>query len=127
MKHIIIDTNAFLRFFLNDIPAQKIIVENLLRRAKNSEIVINVPQIVIFELHFVLDKYYEYEKNDIIDRLKVLVSSDYLDIESREIFIPALNFYKNMTISFVDSFLYCKSQIEQAELFTFDQKLQKLK
>ena len=125
MKHFIIDTNAILRFLLNDIPEQKAIVEKILVKAKNNEIKLTVPQIVIFELNFILDKYYHFSKESIIETLKVVVSSDYLQIESKDVFITAFFLYSTTSNSFVDCFLMGKVQIEKAEFFTFDAKLKK--
>lgn len=127
MKKIVVDTNPILRFFLNDIPKQKASFEDLLYQAKEHKILIIIPQIIIFELNFILDKYYHFSKLDIIDRLKVLVSTEYLEVESREDFIYALTLYSANSIDFVDCFLVAKAQNLNADLFTFDQKLKKLK
>lgn len=126
MKRYIIDTNALLRFFLNDIPEQKIATEKLLNQAKYKKIIVIIPQIVIFELHFILEKYYYQGKRKIIEILQSLVSTNYLQTESREIFIHALMIYKSANVSFVDCFLSSNSKIEDADLFTFDKKLKKL-
>lgn len=125
MKQII-DTNALLRFLLNDIPDQKKSVEKLLQRAKKGQAEITVPQIVIFELHFILDKYYHFEKEKIISTLQSVVSTDYLQTESKEVFLQALIIYKTTTISLADCFLVAYSKREKAEVFTFDKNLQKL-
>lgn len=127
MKLIVLDTNALLRFILNDIPHQKKTIEKVLLQAKQEEIHIIVPQIVIFELHFALDKYYSFSKEDIIFRLKAILAASYLDIQDRDILRTALSLYTQETVSFVDCFLFAKSQMENAELFTFDKKLQKIR
>lgn len=126
MKRFIIDTNALLRFLLGDIPDQKVLVEKLLRRAKKSEIVIIVPEIVIFELYFALLKYYHFKKEEIINVLQSVVSADYLQAESKEVFLSALILYKANTISLADCFLAAYAKKEKADLFTFDRHLQKL-
>jgi predicted nucleic-acid-binding protein len=126
MKRIVVDTNAWLRFFLNDIPEQKNSVVTLLRQAKESEIILLVPQIVIFELHFILDTYYHHSKSEIISVLKPLVSSEYIELESKEAFVATFSFYSSASsLSFVDCFLLAKSQLENAELFTFNKQLKK--
>ncbi len=127
MKTVIIDTNALLRFILNDIPVQKQAVEKLIQKAKKGQLSLLIPQIIIFELHFILDKYYNVMKEDIITTLHTLVSTKYIQIESRDLFLKALTQYKTSTISFVDCFVYIKAQSEDAELFTFYKKLKNLK
>lgn len=126
MKSIIVDTNAFLRFFLDDIPEQKGKVKQLFHKAKQKEVILIVPQIIIFEIDFILEKIYDFPKEDIIDKLQSLITTQYLLVESRNIFNKSLLLYEKENISFVDSFLLAKSVLEDAELFTFDQKLQKL-
>lgn len=126
MKEVIIDTNVILRFFLNDIPEQKIIVEALLQKAKNKTIFITIPQIVIFELDFILEKYYEFHKEEVIDKLKTLVSTDYLRVESKELFIITLTLYSRENLSLVDCFLISQAKERNMEIFTFDKKLKNL-
>lgn len=126
MKRTIADTNAFLRVLLNDIPNQKKAFELVLQKAQKNDIYLIVPQIVIFEIEFVLRSVYHVPKEEIIEKLQTLLPLDYIHIEDRNIFISALLFFQKENISFVDSFLLAKSQIQEAELFTFDKKLQKL-
>lgn len=126
MKKIIVDANAFLRFLLNDIPEQKTAFEKLLIQAKKSEIILLVSQITIFEIAFILEKYYEGDKKDRIEKLKSIISTSYLAIDDREIFLSALNIYAEENISIVDSFLISRAKIEKANFFTFDKKLKNL-
>lgn len=125
MKSIVIDTNAFLRLLLNDIPKQADQVKQIILQAKKEQVKIIVAQIVLFEIDFILRKYYNFEKKEIIDKLKSLLSAPYFVIESRDIFQQALILYKEDNVSFVDCFLLSKAEREEAELFTFDQKLKK--
>lgn len=126
MKSIVIDTNAFLRLLLNDIPQQTVRVEYIIRQAKKEEVRIIVPQIVLFEIDFILRKYYKFEKQEVIEKLKSLLSANYFVIESVNIFQNALILYKENNVSFVDCFLISMAEAEEADLFTFDQKLKKL-
>lgn len=126
MKSVVIDTNAFLRLLLNDIPQQADRVEHLIRQAKRKEVRIIVPQIVLFEIDFILRKYYSFEKQEVIDKLKSLISASYFEIDSIDIFQNALIFYKENSVSFADCFLISKAKTEKADLFTFDQKIKKL-
>lgn len=126
MKSVVVDTNVFLRLLLNDVPQQANQVKYIIRQAKKEEIKIIVPQIVIFEIDFVLRGYYNFEKQEIIERLKALLSASYFVIESVNIFQNALTLYKENSVSFTDCFLVAKAEAEEADLFTFDQKLKKL-
>ena len=126
MKKVIIDTNALLRFLLDDIPSQKKATEQILIQARQKEITLHVAQAIIFEIDFILRKYYHFEKVVVIEHLKSLIATNYINIESQNVFNKALYTYAKNNISFVDSFLLAKAYLENAELFTFDQHIQKL-
>lgn len=126
MKILFVDANAFLRFLLNDIPKQKKEFEKLLNQAKRSKIKLIIPQIVIFEINFILEKYYGFKKEEIIDKLQVIVETPYLQISDAGIFRDSLKLYSKSNLSLVDCFIYCSARDSRAELFTFDKNLQKL-
>lgn len=126
MKSLILDTNAFLRFLLNDIPGQANEVGKLFIRAKAKEIEITIPQIVIFEIEFALDKYYKFPKGEVINKLGVLLATPYLKIQDADIFQEALTIFKSRNIDFVDCFLVSNAKVKNLSLFTFDEDLKKL-
>lgn len=126
MKSLLIDANVFLRFFLNDIPNQQKIAENLLQEAKNKKLNLIIPQIIIFEIEFILTKYYLFPKNEVIDRLLSIIGAHYLDVQDRDIFQIAIAFYRDKNISLVDCFLKAQSEETGIDIFTFDQNLAKL-
>ena len=125
MKLVVADTNVFLRFLLNDIPSQVKKFEKLLRQAKKSEIILIVPQIIIFELNFILDKYYHLPKYEIINKLQSILRTPYFKIQDIEIFRNAIKLYSKSNLSLADCFIYYSSKGWEAELFTFDKDLQK--
>lgn len=126
MKRYVFDTNAFLRLFLNDIPEQANLVENLLKKAKNAEVTIYLPQIIIFEIAYALDKYYNFPKDEVIQKLKSIIVSPYLKVQNREVFKETVKTYKNQTISLPDCFISQFAEYKNCEIFTFDKKLKKI-
>src|SRR5258708_9135396 len=105
MDSIILDTNAFLRFLLSDIPEQANEVNHLFIKAKAKGLEIFIPQIVLFEIQFALDKYYKFPKNEVIDKLGVLLSTPYLKIQDVDIFQEAIVLFSDNNINFVNCFL----------------------
>ena len=133
MDVFVADANVFLRFLINDVPEQANKAAELLRRAKSKEIKVVVPQIVIFEIQFALEKFYKFPKEQIVDKIGPILSSPYIEIQDTRTFQDALVFYSNKqsfssnkNLDFVDCFLLCSLQNKNAKLFTFDQKLRKL-
>jgi uncharacterized protein len=126
MDLLILDTNAFLRFLLNDIPDQAEEVSKILVKAKAKKIEIFIPQIVIFEIEFALDKYYKFPKREVVDKLEVLLSTPYLKIQDVDIFKESTVLFKDKNIDFIDCFLACSAKQRNCALFTFDKDLKKL-
>jgi len=122
---IIVDANVFLRYLLNDIKTQVLTAEKLFNKAKRKEVRLVVPQVVIFEIVFALNKYYNLEKDELIEKMDTVLSTSFLEIEERGLFVRSLELYQNKSISFVDSFLLAKAENEDAELFSFDKKLKR--
>lgn len=125
-KHYILDTNIALRFLLQDIASQYNQAKRIFADAKSGKINLIIPQIVIFEINFALKKFYHLEKETILEKIEPIISTKYIDVESRQIFLVAIDLYRKENISFVDCFLLSKAKIENAEFFTFDKKLKRL-
>lgn len=126
LKELIVDTNILLRFLLNDVPKQTEEAKLKFEQAKAGRIKLVVPQIVIFEIIFALTKIYRFEKNKVIDIVRVLINSDYLEVESRETLHAALDLFRLSKISFVDCFIVSYAKSRNAEVLTFDKDLNKL-
>jgi predicted nucleic-acid-binding protein len=126
MKRYIIDTNGYLRLLLNDIPEQADKVEELLTQVKNGKVLIFLPQIVVFEIVFILEKYYCLSKDEVLNKVESLVSVGYVEVESKEIFLESISLYRDNNISFVDCFLFVLANQRHADIFTFDKKLEKM-
>lgn len=126
MKLYLLDTNSLLRFLLNDVPEQSDKVVELLDKAKAGNVKLFVAQIVIFEITFILEKYYHFPKEKIIDGLGTLLASSYLEIQDRSVFQEAIELFKTKNIDFVDCFLVSKANEDNAAVFTFDKDLNTL-
>ena len=123
MKSYFLDTNALLRFLLNDNIEQSNEVVELLDKAKAGTIKLFITQIVIFEISFILEKYYHFPKEKIIDGLGTLLASSYLEIQDRTVFQEAIEQFETKNIDFVDCFLICKAKEDDSTIFTFDKDL----
>lgn len=126
MKSFTVDTNFFLRFLLKDVPEQYEVIRGLLHNAKKDKVSLIVPQIIIFEITFSLEKYYKFSKTAIVESLKSLLAAPYFQIQDREVFKKAVELFKEYNISFPDCFLIYFAKNNKADLFTFDRGLKKL-
>ena len=96
----------------------------MFKKAEAGRVIIVVPQAIIFELHYVLLKYYKFDKLMVVEKLGAIVKQAYSDVEDKGLMLSSLAIYVDSNISFIDSFLVAKSRSEKIDLFTFDKKLQ---
>ena len=125
MVKIIIDTNAILRFLLNDISSQHTETLELVKKAQKKKLKIIIPEIVVFETYFTLKSYYKFEKEKLLKILESLLSADYLIVEDKQIFMEAVRIFRNSNLDFVDCFMVSNSKFMGLNLFTFDKDLKK--
>ncbi len=116
----IADANIILRYILNDHPelsaqAAEIIENNL----------VTLPIEVICEIVFVLQKVYQIERQNIREILHKLTEENLVKIDKLEVLLKALDCYSQTKFDFVDCLLWSYQEVEQASIFTFDQKLKK--
>lgn len=127
MTSYIVDANLILRYLLNDIPTQADITEAYFRQARKGKISLTIPTVVLNEVVYVLVKAYKLSRIQVVDKLIGILDMDYLDIEERIIIKETLKFYTKPFISFIDAYLFVKSQKTGKELLTFDKRLKRLK
>jgi len=116
-----IDTNVFLRYFTRDDEKKAEEVLRLLQKVeKNEEKVITSP-LVIFEVIFTLEKYYEVPKKEILNLLQPILDLRGLKLDFRDIFSLALILYSKKNISFADAFNACFMEKQGIkEVYSYD-------
>lgn len=118
---IIIDANIILRYLLND-------TEELATKAtdiiENNKVLI--PNEVIAEVVYVLEKVYKVKNDDISRILKELFQYDNLKVDDLEVIETALELYGRRRFDFVDTLLYAYNRVRSYEVCTFDKRLSKL-
>lgn len=127
MEKYYVDTNIFLRFLLDDIPSQTGKVQNSFERAKKQEIELVCCQIVIFEIDFNLRKLYGFDKTKVINALATIIGMPFLNVEDQATFQEAILMYSHSKLDLVDCFLFCKAQLNNARVLSFDKHLVKKK
>ena len=116
-KHL--DANAFLRYLLNDIPAQA----DAAREVIDSGAAILTNE-VLAEIVYVLDKVYGLTRQKIADAFEGVVKE--VQCEDRELVLGALSTYRvNRKLDIVDSILAARHRLRQIEVLTFDKDLLK--
>lgn len=122
-KTTVLDTNAIIRFLINDIPSQANQVEQIiLSSPKNS---LEIPTLIISETIYVLLSFYKKDKVQIVQSL-----NDFLSLKQTKTSLLthlSLQIYSQNNISFEDAYLIATTkQSPQKTIFSFDQQLNRL-
>ncbi len=85
-----------------------------------------IPNEVIAEIVYVLEKVYFVKNDEISDTLRELFRYGNLKVDDLEVVEEALDLYSKRRLDFVDTLLYAYSKVKGYEVYTFDKKLNKL-
>ena len=114
-----IDTNACLRFLLDDIPEQAAQTEQKID-AGDAYL---TPE-VLAECAFVLEKVYELPRSEIANGLSTLI--DVMICDSKDVYRRAINiFEEDEKLDIVDSILIARKVVCGDDLLTFDKDMLK--
>jgi predicted nucleic-acid-binding protein len=72
MKKVFFDTNFLLRFYLDDIPTQALKAKRMVEAAKEGAILLVTDLIVTCEMVWVMDSFYNLEKEVISEKISNL-------------------------------------------------------
>jgi predicted nucleic-acid-binding protein len=117
---VIFDTNAILRYILQDNQAMADEVEQQL-----FDCVCFIPVEVVAEIVYVLSKVYGLKRDVIAQTLTDIADLDNIKIAQKPVVLHALGVYAAITLDFVDCLLIGYAKENGHTIFTFDKKLQK--
>lgn len=117
----IVDANIVLRYLLNDSDdlsgkAAEILENNM----------VFLPNEVIAEIVYVLEKLYKVERRKISSALLELFEYGNLEVSDFGMVNEALKVYAERKLDFVDTLLYAYHKLGKHEVYTFDKKLNNL-
>jgi len=117
------DTNLFLRYLTNDVPAQADLVESLLHRAAKGKVNLVTTSMVIAEIVWTLETYYELDKKEIQTMILGILNTDGLEVIDSDLILQAIVPYTDKNVDFIDAFNAAwmdKNDVDK--IYTFDQK-----
>ena len=128
-KNYLIDINVFIRFFTRDDENKYQIVDKLLKRIKNGELIGVIPESIICEIVYVLGSKNIYHVPRVIIQELVLsvISCPYMEVPDLNIFVVALEYFATTNLDFEDCVLVAR--MERKELvgvISFDKRLDKI-
>jgi len=122
-KKVVIDTNLLVRYLINDDQKKAESVDNLLDKAIKGDVRIVVPSVVIAELVWVLESFYQMKADAILELVEAIINTSGLDVTDKSTVISALRLYKNRNIDFIDAWIieFAKERGIKT-IYTFDKK-----
>ena len=103
-ERVFADTNLFLRYLTNDVPAQADAVEELLRLAAAHELVLVTHSLVIAEIVWTLESYYRLPKNRVRENVLALLNTPGLEVMDADLVLQAIISYVDKNVDFIDAY-----------------------
>lgn len=120
---VFVDTNLFLRYLTNEVPAQADAVEELLGRAEQNKVSLVTNGMVIAEIVWTLESYYKLDRGDIQNKVMAILNTPGLEIAESDLILKSIIWYAEKNVDFIDA--YNAAWMEQMgieKIYTFDQK-----
>jgi predicted nucleic-acid-binding protein len=123
MKKIFFDTNFLLRFYLDDIPAQALKAKRMVQAAKDGAFLLVTDLIVICEMVWVMDSFYDLEKEVIAEKITNLYRTPGVEVCNGDTLPDALSIYVTKNIDFTDAVVASSALKNHIEyIASFDKK-----
>lgn len=124
---IFLDTNIFIRYFEQKDQEKALRVERLFERLINGEISCFTNSMVIAEIVWILEKYYDWDKEEVCENIELILSTPNIRIPERNILKEAIGTYKNMNIDYIDSYNHAYIKANNAsQVYTYDKHYDRL-
>jgi predicted nucleic-acid-binding protein len=103
-EKVFADTNLFLRYLTNDVPAQADAVENLLRRAGQKQVELITTSMVIAEIIWTLESFYNLRREDIQAKVFAILHTPGLQVTDADLVSHAVTWYAAKNVDFIDAY-----------------------
>ena len=123
MDELFVDTNVFLRFLTNDHPEMAEKCQALFESAVAREIRLRTSLLVMAEIVWTLESFYNLEKQDIAEKVTTILLTPNISCPEADTVIEALDFYASRNVDFIDAYHACwLREQSQSQIVTFDRK-----
>src|SRR5262245_31227672 len=98
------DTNLFLRYLTNDIPAQADAVEELLKRAERGELTLVTNALVMAEIIWTLESFYHLERAEIKEKVLGILNTPGIEVADGDLVLQAVVWYVDKNVDYIDAY-----------------------
>lgn len=116
-----LDTNIFIRFLTDDVPEKVDACEEIFKKAVEKQETLFTTDLVIAEIVWVLESFYELPKNEIQDKVEKILNTPNLICPHKDLILNALILYSEKNIDYIDAYnalILKENDIE--ELYSYD-------
>jgi len=125
MKTALIDANIIVRFLVGDdekLYEKAAKIFDGIEKGKQKAIICEA---VLMEIYFVMTKFYNLPKVEVINDLKKILSLDAIISNDKTILLETLSILEYTNIDFVDALLSAKAKFFGYEILSFDKDIKK--
>jgi predicted nucleic acid-binding protein len=127
MKKAYIDANVILRYITKDPPAMAEAARKVFSEAQKGKVGLKIIPLIVAEVVWVLESFYNYSKTQIAETLIQLLLCDGLEVEQLSLLIEALTLYQKKNLDFADALLGITTlQYGPSSVYSFDQHLDRI-
>ena len=125
-RHLV-DTNVLLRFFTGEPPEMAVKARRLVERADNGEVVLVVVPIIVAEVVYTLESFYNMGRKEIADKLISFLQARGIEaVESARI-LDTLKRCRDRNAHFADAYLAAAAVELENPIASFDRDFDKFK
>lgn len=103
-ERIFADTNLFLRYLTNDVPAQADAVEALLRQAAAHKLTLVTNSLVIAEIVWTLESFYKLDRAEIQDKIFAILNTPGIQVLDSDLVLQGIIGYVEKNVDFIDAY-----------------------
>ncbi len=123
MKTYFVDTNLFIRYLANDDIEKANRVEELLDKAALGKVRLITCEVVLAEVVWVLESYYNLNKVQIAEHLEAILATPGLNVLNGKVVEKAIEYYQNENIDFIDAYIVSlMNRLNISSIYSFDRK-----
>lgn len=99
-----VDTNIFIRYLTNDFPDKADKCERIFKKAVKREEDLYTTDMVIAEIVWVLESYYELPKMEVQEKVEKILNTPNLTCPNKDLILTALALYTEKNVDFIDAY-----------------------
>jgi predicted nucleic-acid-binding protein len=99
-----LDTNVFIRYLTNDDSEKADACEKLFKKAVDREETFFTTDMVIAEIVWVLDSFYNLSEKDVQDKVAKILNTPNLLCPHKDLILSALDLYSEKKVDYIDAY-----------------------